>query len=242
MSIVVTVFMVAMVAALAALGGRNMANRRGWLELPAHHPGLRVYQAPGSLYTGPMELRGSFNRLRVVIALEQRASKRREKHLGGYRDYRDGYYTVLWVELPIHPPDGFEIVSQSGMAALGKMVGGQDIVIGDKAFDDRFIIRGTNTLDVKAFLRDARTRDAIASAFDAFPDLRMDRHGMELVRLGALHPDTVVEHLTTLTGRANRLLQHKLEIEDASRPEPEPAPSGGALSRVNTAPGERGEW
>ena len=215
MSIVVTLVMAVFVALMLGMSGRNMANRKGWLEIPAHHPGLRVYQAPGALYTGPMELRGTFNNLRVVIALEQRASKRREKHLGQYRDYRDGYYTVIWVELPIHPPDGFEIVAQSGIAALGKIVGGQDIVIGDKAFDDRFIIRGTNTLDVKAFLKDGRTRMAIASAFDAFPDLKMDRHSFEIVRLGALHRDVVIAHLTTLTSRANRLLQQRLEADEA---------------------------
>jgi hypothetical protein len=69
-------------------------------------------------------------------------------------------YAVTRLRAPFANPSGFRfrIYRTSVFSDLGKMLGMQDIVIGDPAFDDAFIIQGNDERHVRALLFDPQLR------------------------------------------------------------------------------------
>jgi hypothetical protein len=69
------------------------------------------------------------------------------------------------IRAPYANPSGFRfrIYRESIFSGLGKMLGMQDILIGDRAFDDAFIIQGNYEPRVRALLADAQLRALIAA-------------------------------------------------------------------------------
>ena len=69
------------------------------------------------------------------------------------------------------------IYRDNAFARLGKLVGMQDIIIGDAFFDDAFVIQGEPEAKIKAFLQDAKLRELIQAqpriAFQIAPGKRM---------------------------------------------------------------------
>jgi hypothetical protein len=66
---------------------------------------------------------------------------------------------------PFLNPDGFRfgISPKTILSGLGKSLGMQDIEVGDPAFDDAFIIKGTDVDKVQRLLMNARLRQLIQS-------------------------------------------------------------------------------
>ncbi len=75
------------------------------------------------------------------------------------------HVTYTRMRAPYMNPEGFRftIYRKGYFSGLGKMLGMQDIEVGDPAFDDAFIIQGNNESRVQNLFADARVR-ALAQA------------------------------------------------------------------------------
>ena len=69
------------------------------------------------------------------------------------------------IRAPFANPSGFRfrVYRTTIFSGLAKMLGGQDILIGDPAFDDAFIIQGNDEPRVRALLSDPQLRALIAA-------------------------------------------------------------------------------
>ncbi len=69
--------------------------------------------------------------------------------------------TYTRLRVPFINKDGlrFKIFHESFFSTIGKIFGMQDIQIGDRYFDDRFIIKGNNEPKIKRFLNDRKLKD-----------------------------------------------------------------------------------
>jgi hypothetical protein len=76
-----------------------------------------------------------------------------------------GKTTVIFTRMraPYVNPNGFRftIYRKGFFSETGKWLGMQDIEIGDAAFDEAFIIKGTDESQVRALFADARLRDVL---------------------------------------------------------------------------------
>jgi hypothetical protein len=77
-----------------------------------------------------------------------------------------GKATIVFTRMraPFVNPDGFRftVYRKGFFSDLGKLLGMQDIEIGDPRFDDDFIVKGSDETRVRALLSNARIRDLIA--------------------------------------------------------------------------------
>ena len=55
----------------------------------------------------------------------------------------------------------FDISNEGFFSSIGKLLGMQDIVVGDQVFDDRFLIKGNSPDKIKLLLADDRIRELI---------------------------------------------------------------------------------
>ena len=69
------------------------------------------------------------------------------------------------LRVPFVNKDGlqFKIFHESFFTTIGKIFGMQDIQIGDRYFDDQFIIKGNNEPKIKRFLNDRKLKDLFRS-------------------------------------------------------------------------------
>ena len=112
---------------------------------------------------------------------------------------------------PYVNPDGFRftIYRRSIFSAVGTWLGMEDIEVGDRAFDDEFIIKGTHPDRVRALFANPRIRELIAGQ----PRLHLtvkDDEGW----FGADFPDGVDELYFTVPGliRDIERLKHLYEL------------------------------
>ena len=71
--------------------------------------------------------------------------------------------TYTRMRAPFENLDGlqFKIYREGFFSSIGKMFGAQDIEIGDRFFDDSFIIKGNSERKIKEFLLDAEVKSLI---------------------------------------------------------------------------------
>ena len=101
-------------------------------------------------------------------------------------------YTRVQVRPPMPMPKGLMVKPEGPLQALGKLVGAQDIQVGDPKMDARLVIRGRNETDVAAFLKQAdlsNTSKLIQSSFD-----ELSEGGVALYRRGRLGTDPAELH------------------------------------------------
>lgn len=55
----------------------------------------------------------------------------------------------------------FDISNEGFFSSIGKLLGMQDIVVGDQVFDDRFLIKGNSPEKIRLLLADERIRELI---------------------------------------------------------------------------------
>lgn len=108
------------------------------------------------------------------------------------------YYTQLLFNFSSNPPFEFRIYPEHLLSKLGKLLGGQDIQIGDEIFDARFMIKGSSPERVKALLAKQRVREAIfelrSLKMNDHIDLATIRYAVRIRKLSWLDaPDLLVK-------------------------------------------------
>lgn len=96
--------------------------------------------------------------------------------LDTYRTGDDNQYTHTRMRAPFINKDGlyFHVYRAGIFSGLGKMLGMQDIEIGDPFFDDDFVIKGNSEEKVKLLLNDPTLRSLIQSQPDISFEVRND--------------------------------------------------------------------
>jgi hypothetical protein len=123
-----------------------------------------------------------------------------------------GKATIVFTRMraPYVNPGGFQFtVYRKGMfSGLGKMLGMQDIEIGDESFDEAFIVKGNDEARVRELLSNQRIRELIAGQ----PDIRFtvkDDEGW----FGATFPEGVDELYFQVVGIIKDVERLKLLYE-----------------------------
>lgn len=135
-------------------------------------------------------------------------------------------YTRLLFNLSSRPAFEFHLYPERFFSKLGKLLGGQDIQIGDEQFDPKFMLKGSSEQLVKSMLS-AEVRGAIfelrALTMNDHIDISTQKFGLRIQKLSWLHaPDL----LMTFIGLGQQVFDGYL------------AASGAGLSYDSSAPVE----
>jgi len=107
------------------------------------------------------------------------------------------YYTLIVATFPSRPPFELHIYPERFFSRLGKMLGGQDIQIGDQVFDEKFMIKGSSQEKVAGMLEQAGLRDAVfelrAMTMNDHIDIQTTKYGLRVKKLSWLDaPDLLL--------------------------------------------------
>jgi len=167
----------------------NLAQRRkadrDWTEA-ARRLGFRF--KPGGLI-GLREMSGELQGCDVEVATVMRSSGRSRSP-----------YTLWQVRYPQPLGLGLKLEREGFFSGVGKLLGAQDIQVGDEAFDDALLVKGRDPQEIREFLTRPR-RARILRALGSYQELEIDDEGVELELSG--YSDT--EQLVSLSKRLAEL-------------------------------------
>lgn len=102
-------------------------------------------------------------------------------------------------------PAGLKLKSEGFISGISKVFGGQDIEVGDAAFDDRVLVKGTNAEAVRAFLTPPRRRE-IRRFLDTHSGSVIDGDGISWSRRGRVRDSArLLETIEAMLGLARVL-------------------------------------
>ena len=97
-------------------------------------------------------------------------------------------------------PSGLKIYPETKWGKVGKIFGFQDIKLGDTLFDETFVVRGKNPIDVKNYLTAGR-RMAILNVYKNLKGFQMDEGKLFVIRKGQLEKPSEFEQIFTRMGQ-----------------------------------------
>lgn len=180
---------------------KGKANQEKWREAAAQL-GLGYY--PGGLGTLG-KIHGIKGGHRVEVSTYSRSHN---NNTSTYTKYIIRYASPILTD--------FKIVRQNKLHKVGVFLGLQDVEVGDPAFDDRALVRGTNPQRIIEFLTPDR-RKAIQRLLDSYIDVEITQHHIELNKSGKdLEPAVIYHTGRTMLSVANELTDttHTLAEED----------------------------
>ena len=121
-------------------------------------------------------------------------------------------YTRFTVEFP--PLDvGLQLSRQAGIGQFLKILGTQDIVIGDPTFDEAFIVKSTDPQGVRAVLTPGRTM-ALNQLLAVHPEMVVKDDHIVIDRRGNVRDtDVIISTLRRLASAANVLSDSDASVE-----------------------------
>lgn len=144
----------------------------------------------GRSLTGWPRLSGRFGRVEIEVNVRSR---------GGQNQNLYTYYDVR------HPPVGPAVtLTRQGVirGAINRVLGGNDVLVGDPLFDDRVVIDSPDEAAVRDFLTPAR-RAVVEDLLAVFPMARITNDSIRLSHRGLeKNPDTIVDTITWLVDLA----------------------------------------
>ncbi|MCL1693545.1 MAG: DUF3137 domain-containing protein, partial [Actinomycetia bacterium] len=133
-----------------------------------------------------------------------------EDHPAGVRSYtkssgkNSNRYTRYTVEFPAIGV-GLRLFRQAGLGQFLKILGTQDIVIGDPVFDEAFIVKSTDPQGVRAVLTPGRTM-ALNQLLAVHPEVVVEDDRIVIDRRGGVRDaDVIISTLRRLASAANVL-------------------------------------
>ena len=154
-------------------------------------------------------------------------------------------YTRYTVEFPSIGV-GLQLSRQAGIGQFLKILGAQDIIIGDPIFDEAFIVKATDPQAARALLTPGRTM-ALNQILAVHPDVVVKDDRILIDRRGSTRdPDVIISTLRRLASVANvladagasaeltSLIERRLEGVLPSDYEPEPELPSGIDARIST--------
>jgi hypothetical protein len=115
--------------------------------------------------------------------------------------------TYTRLRAPYVNPHGFRfsVTPQNFFSAIGKVFGMRDIEVGDRAFDDAWVIQGADEARVRQFLAEPTIRDLLRAAGPVSFEVQDDRGWF-----GQKFPDGVDELVLTTRGLVTDLPRLKV--------------------------------
>jgi hypothetical protein len=151
-------FFVVIIGVAAVFMASFVGRRRAWAELARAHQ-LEL----GGWYFWPV-LEGRFRGHRIQVSLERR-SRRAGRNDGSHTRYR--------VTIAAPMPSGFSVRKEGLLQLLGKVVGMQDITIGDPELDDALLINGNDMVGIIRLLNIHEVGAAVLGMVIAYPDIEI---------------------------------------------------------------------
>jgi len=147
--IFLVVAFIALITVCGVMAQKNEVRRRRevWRRV-ARRLGLRFIESDNAWLIG----RITGKRAGAEIQVEQLTGKQSSgnNQTGAATEFRVYYHKPIGL--------GLQLSRQGFLETVGKILGGQDIEVGDPSFDSRFIIKGNNEHKVVAFLTPKRRR------------------------------------------------------------------------------------
>ncbi|NNL13061.1 MAG: hypothetical protein HKO82_05165 [Acidimicrobiia bacterium] len=187
-------------AVFAAVSSRRKLANAAW-EAAARDLGITLKPTAGVLgFFGKYSMTGRANGLRVTIDTHQSNDTT-------FTRYRVGYPSLGL---------GLEAKRQHAFARVGKLLGFQDIEMGDPLFDEAIIVKGNYAEQVKSFLTPSR-RVALTGLIELYPGSRITDTGISYEKRG-LDSDP-----RQLISTMRRILSVAQELRAVDRPNREAA-------------------
>lgn len=196
--------MVALFAFIAHFHGKRV--EAAWTDT-ANKLGLRY--EPGGFLAGGRQISGNLNGQFVVVDTISRGS-------GNSRTT----YTRFRVRYPNALGLGLRLTREGFFSGIGKFFGMQDIEVGDQAFDDQVMIKGSDPAAIVQFLTPGR-RGLIVRALNSFQGLVIGDERIIWERAGTL---TDANQITSTVQRLVTTANHMVD-----------SPSEGPFERAATA-------
>jgi hypothetical protein len=182
-------FAVIMIAGIATPYIYEHWRGQTWQELAKKHK-LRWFDS------GKGTINGSFNGVNVSASAEVHG-------WGKSRHIR----TTIEVSYPGTVPHDLSLSPEGLFAKLGKLVGGQDIQVGDPELDRAFLIKGAFEEEVRPFLLEPRTRTALLAIYRRYPTMCFDRSGVRIELRAFWSAEKVEEAFELITGHMKHMAE-----------------------------------
>jgi hypothetical protein len=141
MEFLIIVAMIGIGIAVAAAQANKRKLTEAWSEAAAE---LRIQHNPGDLFSKP-ELYGKVRQCSVKVTIR---TKSRGNRSAKYTHYEITYSQPLAF--------GLHLKEQTAFSGIKKLLGGQDIEIGDTTFDDFVVVKSHDPIQAREFLNPAR--------------------------------------------------------------------------------------
>lgn len=161
---------VGLVIAAVVWGAKHQkAIRENWAAFAARNN----MQYMGTTFGG---MSGWYNRVAIRINTITRGSGKNRTT-----------YTQFHGTIASPMPHGLVLYKEGFFSKVGKMLGGQDVQVGDPAIDNAFIIKAEDLLGTHKLLSIAQVRSALLTIVQRHPGLRVDGRTVMWEQTGVVH-------------------------------------------------------
>lgn len=218
------IFVVGFVIAAIVWGAKHQkAIRENWASFAARNN----MQYMGTTFGG---MSGWYNRVAIRINTITRGSGKNRTT-----------YTQFHATIASPMPHGLVLYKEGFFSKVGKMLGGQDVQVGDAAIDNAFIIKAEDLLGAHKLLSIQQVRSALLSLVQRHPGLRVDGRTVMWEQTGVVHKyeqlDANAQDLAYLCTTFDAAFHQLAGSQPQQRSQPAPRPAAAAEILGMGAPG-----
>jgi hypothetical protein len=165
--------------------------RANW-QTVAHELGLQFIE--GGLFTNP-SMQGTYRGADLSVRIVTSGTGKNKR-----------VYTVVEVPLSGLVPVDLEVYREGFFQKVGKVIGGEDIQVGDADLDDTFIIKGTERDKVRDLLTSPNVKSRLLSAQSKCSTFRIGVGNVRIRERGrTANPNKLRGYIRTVVATANAL-------------------------------------
>lgn len=113
--------------------------------------------------------------------------------------YRAKQYTSVEAKMGPKVPSNFALSREGILQKAGKMLGAEDIVVGDEELDDAFIIRGVGSNEVMGLLKHPEVKETLLEGQRRHSELTLSEGTVRIYTTGFItNPDILASYFRTV--------------------------------------------
>ena len=165
---------------------------------------------------GSSAMSGSYKGVDIAVKSVVRGSGKNKK-----------VYTVVEASLHALTPLSLEVYEEGIFQMMGKMIGGEDIQVGDHELDETFVIKGVDDAEITDLLTTPRVKSALLTGHQVCSSLRIQPGNARLRERGrTTNPDKLRKYIDTVVGVAKAINETcEQRPNPAAKPSPQAQPS-----------------
>jgi hypothetical protein len=184
------------IAAVAAAISKSKKTNEAWAAAASR---LQLVFQPGQVFSRP-RISGIHRGCSVLVTTFSKGSGKSQTT-----------YTRFRASYPHRLELGLRLTRQGLLSGLGKLLGAQDIEVGEEGFDDAVVVKGRDPQRVKAFLTPSRRMRA-ARFLTTYQGSVIDDSGVEWERRYVERdPDKIVRVLQRMTSLASHMMDERAD-------------------------------